>query len=91
MPHRHWPDPEPTDPTLKTSYLAFHVEDDTAIDRLATDAARHGWHLTFPDRHPHAGGAQHYAAYLENDDGFEVELVAINPSQRNRDQPIHRS
>lgn len=32
----------------------------------------------FPDRHPYAGGAQHYAAYLENDDGFEVELVAAN-------------
>jgi hypothetical protein len=30
----------------------------------------------FPDRHPHAGGPDHYAAYLENTDGFEVELVA---------------
>jgi len=30
----------------------------------------------FPDRHPHAGGEQHYAAYLENEDGFEIELVA---------------
>lgn len=37
---------------------------------------RHGWHLMFGDRHPHAGGEQHYAAYLENDDGFQVELVA---------------
>jgi catechol 2,3-dioxygenase-like lactoylglutathione lyase family enzyme len=65
------------------NHLAFHVEDETAVDRLATDATRHGWHLMFPDRHPHAGGAQHYAAYLENDDGFEVELVAINPPQHN--------
>lgn len=32
----------------------------------------------FPDRHPHAGGEQTYAAYLENTDGFEVELVAID-------------
>jgi len=30
----------------------------------------------FSDLHPHAGGPQHYAAYLENYDGFEVELVA---------------
>ena len=29
-----------------------------------------------PDRHPHAGGPEHYAAYLENGDGFEVDLVA---------------
>ncbi|UUU44923.1 hypothetical protein [Streptomyces sp. NBC_00162] len=40
--------------------------------------------VMFPDRHPYAGGAQHYAAYLENDDGFEVELVAANPVQFGR-------
>jgi hypothetical protein len=31
----------------------------------------------FADRHPHAGGEDHYAAYMENQDGFEVELVAF--------------
>ncbi len=31
----------------------------------------------FADRHPYAGGAGHYAAYLENVDGFEAELVAL--------------
>jgi hypothetical protein len=30
----------------------------------------------FADRYPWAGGPGHYAAYLENTDGFEVELVA---------------
>jgi hypothetical protein len=30
----------------------------------------------FGDRHPYAGGERHYAAYLENVDGFQVELVA---------------
>jgi catechol 2,3-dioxygenase-like lactoylglutathione lyase family enzyme len=28
------------------------------------------------DRHPYAGGPEHYAAYLASTDGFEVELVA---------------
>lgn len=32
----------------------------------------------FADRHPHAGGTEHIAGYLENADGFEVELVVIN-------------
>jgi hypothetical protein len=32
----------------------------------------------FPDRHPFAGGDTHYAAYLENEDAFEGELVAAN-------------
>ncbi|MFJ3723774.1 VOC family protein [Streptomyces sp. NPDC090045] len=62
------------------NHLAFHVEDATEVDRLAREATGHGWHLLFPDRHPHAGGARHYAAYLENEEGFEVELVAIAPA-----------
>ncbi len=43
---------------------------------MVADAMHHGWSLMFADRHPHAGGADHYAGYLENADGFEVELVA---------------
>jgi hypothetical protein len=46
------------------------------VDELTAEAADHGWGLLFGDRHPHAGGADHYAAYLENMDGYEVELVA---------------
>ncbi len=34
----------------------------------------------FQDRHPFAGGPDHYAAYLEDDDGYEVELVAETDS-----------
>jgi hypothetical protein len=30
----------------------------------------------FQDKYPYAGGPNHYAAYLFNSDGFEVELVA---------------
>jgi hypothetical protein len=30
----------------------------------------------FPERSPYAGGRGHCAVYLENADGFEVELVA---------------
>jgi catechol 2,3-dioxygenase-like lactoylglutathione lyase family enzyme len=58
------------------NHLAFHVSDKDLVDTLATEAADHGWTLMFPDRHPYAGGPDHYAAYLENTDGFEVELVA---------------
>lgn len=58
------------------NHLAFHVPGRTELDALVTEAPRHGWTLLFPDRHPYAGGAEHYAAYLEDGDGFEVELVA---------------
>jgi probable phosphoglycerate mutase len=58
------------------NHLAFHAGSCLEVDRLVVGAAEHGWTLLFPDRHPFAGGPQHYAAYLESEDGFEVELVA---------------
>ncbi|AXI77421.1 VOC family protein [Peterkaempfera bronchialis] len=60
------------------NHLAFHVRDAAAVEKLVAEAAQHGWSLMFPDLHPHAGGGDHHAAYLENEDGFEVELVAID-------------
>jgi catechol 2,3-dioxygenase-like lactoylglutathione lyase family enzyme len=56
------------------NHLAFHVGAD--LDGIVDDAIAHGWSLLFADRHPYAGGPGHRAAYLENSDGFEVELVA---------------
>jgi catechol 2,3-dioxygenase-like lactoylglutathione lyase family enzyme len=58
------------------NHLAFHAGDTAQLDKLVRDAAHHGWTLLFAERHPHAGGPDHYAGYLENTDGFEVELVA---------------
>jgi hypothetical protein len=46
------------------------------VDSLVARAPSRGWRLLFPDKHPHAGGPDHYAAYLADSDGFEVELVA---------------
>ena len=59
------------------NHLAFHVEGRDRVDRLAEAAPEHGWSLMFADRHPFAGGPDNYAAYLENVDGFEAELVAV--------------
>jgi catechol 2,3-dioxygenase-like lactoylglutathione lyase family enzyme len=58
------------------NHLAFHAGDRQRVDALTEASQRHGWTLMFPGRHPHAGGEDHYAAYLTNDDGYEVELVA---------------
>lgn len=59
------------------NHLAFHVGYRDQVDALVDQAPRHGWRLLFADRHPYAGGQRHYAAYLEDADGFEVELVAV--------------
>ncbi|WP_330348431.1 VOC family protein [Streptomyces sp. NBC_00582] len=58
------------------NHLAFHAGSRAEVDALAQEGPAHGWTPLFPERYPHAGGPDHYAAYLENTDGFEAELVA---------------
>jgi catechol 2,3-dioxygenase-like lactoylglutathione lyase family enzyme len=58
------------------NHLAFHSGSTAETDQLVADALHHGWTPLFPERYPHAGGPDHYAGYLANEDGFEVELVA---------------
>ncbi|MFJ4961230.1 VOC family protein [Streptomyces sp. NPDC088729] len=62
------------------NHLAFHIDGHDTVDALVSQAQQHGWSLMFPGRHPDSNG-ENYAAYLENTDGFEVELVAVNPSE----------
>lgn len=59
------------------NHLAFRAGSRARVDELTSAARDRGFRLLFEDRHPHAGGADHYAAYLETADGFEVELVAV--------------
>jgi catechol 2,3-dioxygenase-like lactoylglutathione lyase family enzyme len=61
------------------NHLAFHAGDRSRVDSLTAAAPANGWTLMFPDTHPHAGGLDHYAAYLTNTDSYEVELVADSP------------
>lgn len=58
------------------NHLAFHAGVCSNVDHLAAQAPAHGWTLLFPDRYPHAGGPEQYAAYLANTDEYEVELIA---------------
>jgi RimJ/RimL family protein N-acetyltransferase/catechol 2,3-dioxygenase-like lactoylglutathione lyase family enzyme len=51
------------------NHLALRAGTPERVDELVKAAAEHGWRLLFADRHPHAGGPDHYAAYLENADG----------------------
>ncbi|MBY8865009.1 MULTISPECIES: VOC family protein [Streptomyces] len=58
------------------NHLAFHAGGRADVDALMRDAPAHGWSPLFADRYPHAGGPRHYAGYLTDTDGYEVELVA---------------
>lgn len=58
------------------NHLAFHAGSREQVEELTAEALDHGFTLMFAEQHPHAGGAEHYAAYLSDTAGFEVELVA---------------
>jgi catechol 2,3-dioxygenase-like lactoylglutathione lyase family enzyme len=58
------------------NHLAFHAGDRSEVDRLSRGLVERGARLLYGDRHPYAGGADHYAAFLEDPDGVKVELVA---------------
>ncbi len=59
------------------NHLAFTVSDRALLDRIRAESTAHGWHELYADRYPHAGGEEHTALYLENSEGFEVELVTM--------------
>lgn len=58
------------------NHLALSADRHT-VDVVAAKGPAHGWGLLFEDRHPHAGGPDTYAAYLQDTDGFEVEVAAV--------------
>ncbi|MET9711911.1 VOC family protein [Nocardiopsis alba] len=61
-----------------SNHLAFRVNTADEVESLVRKAAGQGWTLMFADRHPHAAGPDRHVAYLEDPDGFEVELVAMD-------------
>ena len=58
------------------NHLAVHAGTRADLDSLVGAAPAHGWTLMYASTHPYAGGANHYAAYLSDTDGYQVELVA---------------
>lgn len=58
------------------NHLAFCAGTPENVEALTRASVGRGFTLMFAELHPHAGGPDHYAAYLQNADGFEIELVA---------------
>jgi len=60
------------------NHLAFTLDSEASLAAILDGARDHGWETLPIDGHRIAGGAQ--VGYLEDRDGFEVELVApANP------------
>ena len=57
------------------NHLALTASTRRLLDRVRAESTAHGWHELFAARYPHAGGDDHVALYLENSEGFEIEIV----------------
>lgn len=57
------------------NHLALWGGSRAEVDAVMSSAPAHGWQPLYGDRYPHAGGPDHYAGWLENAEGFKVEVV----------------
>lgn len=57
------------------NHLALRIDSRDLLDELRAAASDQGWSELFADDYPHAGGPDHTALYLENAQGFEIEIV----------------
>ncbi|MBU1636116.1 VOC family protein [bacterium] len=57
------------------NHLAFHAASREQVDELTEKLRRRGITILYEDRHPFAGGPDHYAVFFEDPDRIKVELV----------------
>ncbi|MDR6140974.1 catechol 2,3-dioxygenase-like lactoylglutathione lyase family enzyme [Microbacterium foliorum] len=62
------------------NHLAFWGGTRAEVDAIVSDSDAHGWRQLYQARYPYAGGPDHYAGWVENDQGFKVEIVADPPA-----------
>ncbi|WP_411333393.1 VOC family protein [Metabacillus indicus] len=58
------------------NHLAFHSSSREHVDEMTNKLKSRDIHILYPDKHPFAGGNEHYAVYFEDPDRIKVELVA---------------
>ncbi|MDX8291029.1 VOC family protein [Metabacillus indicus] len=58
------------------NHLAFHSSSREHVDEMTSKLKSKGIPILYPDKHPFAGGNEHYAVYFEDPDRIKVELVA---------------
>ncbi|MBM7599642.1 catechol 2,3-dioxygenase-like lactoylglutathione lyase family enzyme [Virgibacillus halotolerans] len=58
------------------NHLAFHAKSAKHVDEITKKLEEKGAPILYSDRHPFAGGPEHYAVYFEDPDRIKVEVVA---------------
>ncbi|MBM7588391.1 catechol 2,3-dioxygenase-like lactoylglutathione lyase family enzyme [Bacillus pakistanensis] len=58
------------------NHLAFHAASKEQVDDLTLTLKDKGVRVLYENKHPYAGGKDHYALYFEDPDRIKVEVVA---------------
>ncbi|WP_455662618.1 VOC family protein, partial [Pradoshia sp.] len=58
------------------NHLAFHAKSKSQVDEMTSKLKAKGIPILYEDRHPYAGGPEHYAVFFEDPDRMKVELAA---------------
>ena len=58
------------------NHLAFHAQSREQVDEMTKKLNSKGIPILYMDKHPFAGGGNHYALFFEDPDRIKVELVA---------------
>jgi catechol 2,3-dioxygenase-like lactoylglutathione lyase family enzyme len=61
------------------NHLAFRAPSASDVDALTELLRERDVRILYEDRHPHAGGPDHYAVFFEDPDGLKVEVVSARP------------
>ncbi|WP_040214008.1 VOC family protein [Clostridium polynesiense] len=57
------------------NHLAFHGGSPLFVDEITMKLKKKGVKILYEDKHPHAGGEDHYAVYFESPERMKVEVV----------------
>nr|WP_263323361.1 VOC family protein [Neobacillus sp. Marseille-Q6967] len=58
------------------NHLAFQAVSREQVDDITEKLKLKGVKILYLDKHPYAGGPQHYAVYFEDPDRIKIELVS---------------
>lgn len=58
------------------NHLAFHAKSASHVDEITSKLEDKEISILYEDRHPFAGGPEHYAVYFEDPDRIKVEIAA---------------
>lgn len=60
------------------NHVAFHAKSQEQVNKITEKLKVQGTTILYQNKHPYAGGGNHYAVYFEDPDRIKVEIVAPN-------------